>query len=331
MTNEIAANELKFSADITPATIEIFNYDVLKEGIDEVVKKYDGLVLTAADIKDAKEIKTKLTKLNKAMNDRRIEIKKAVNVPLDEFEAKIKSLTNEINRVIAPISDSIKLAEEGERLQRVSEINKMIREMVTPLNYTIEQININEKWYNKTAKVNDVKKEVEYQIKELDEIGRRLKEDTTAVNSYANANNVESNAYIMLLEEGFQLSDVFLRIDKEKDRIESIKKAEEARKAREQQMIEEQKERDLKIKEAQELREKELQAQEVKERETEVEATEYAPFEKSVEQEEKPGIVTNVIEVTATIEQLQALNEYMKMNKIKVSGHNCTIPEYGGF
>lgn len=331
MTNEIAASKLKFSADITPATIEIFNYDVLKEGIDEVVKKYDGLVLTAADIKDAKEIKTKLNKLNKAMNDRRIEIKKAVNVPLDEFEAKIKSLTNEVNRVLAPISESIKLAEEGERLQRESEINKMIRDMVTPLNYTIEQININEKWYNKTAKVNDVKKEVEYQIKELDEIGRRLKEDTTAVNSYANANNIESDAYIMLLEEGFQLSDVFLRIDKEKDRIESIKKAEEARKAREQQMIEEQKERDLKIKEAQELREKELQAQEVKERETEVEATEYAPFEKSVEQEEKPDIVTNIIEVTATIEQLQALNEYMKMNKIKVSGHTCAIPEYGGF
>lgn len=331
MTNEIAASELKFSADITPATIEIFNYDVLKEGIDEVVKKYDGLVLTAADIKDAKEIKTKLNKLNKAMNDRRIEIKKAVNVPLDEFEAKIKSLTNEVNRVLAPISESIKLAEEGERLQRESEINKMIRDMVTPLNYTIEQININEKWYNKIAKVNDVKKEVEYQIKELDEIGRRLKEDTTAVNSYANANNIESDAYIMLLEEGFQLSDVFLRIDKEKDRIESIKKAEEARKAREQQMIEEQKERDLKIKEAQELREKELQAQEVKERETEVEATEYAPFEKSVEQEEKPDIVTNIIEVTATIEQLQALNEYMKMNKIKVSGHTCAIPEYGGF
>lgn len=320
MTNEIAATELKFSADITPSTIEIFNYDVLKEGINEVVKKYDGLVLTAADIKDAKEIKTKLNKLNKAMNDRRIEIKKAVNVPLDEFEAKIKALTNEVNRVLAPISESIKLAEEGERLQRESEINKMIREMVTPLNYTIEQININEKWYNKTAKVNDVKKEVEYQIKELDEIGRRLKEDTTAVNSYANANNIESDAYIMLLEEGFQLSDVFLRIDKEKDRRESIKKAEEARKIREQQMIEEQKERDLKIKEAQELQE-----QEVKERKTEFETTEYAPFE------EKSAVVTNVIEVTATIEQLQALNEYMKMNKIKVSGHACTSPEYRGF
>ena len=84
--------EFNLSTDIKqsiPNAI-VFNFEELKAELSEKIKPYETLAVTEDDLKSAKSDKATLNKLKKALNDKKVEVKKEYISPLENFEKLIK-------------------------------------------------------------------------------------------------------------------------------------------------------------------------------------------------------------------------------------------------
>ena len=112
MENELSNIKIEnYSVDFTPATIKINGIDKLGLLIASNISKYQSLVVTPENVKDAKKIKANLNKLRKALDGKRLEIKKANARPYLEVESQIKNIEKSINDVVNPISNAVKIVE----------------------------------------------------------------------------------------------------------------------------------------------------------------------------------------------------------------------------
>ena len=103
------------------------NSEEIKAALAAKMEEYKGMVFTAESQPEAKRTVASLRKLKKAMNDRRIEIKKTFMMPYTNFEAQVKELDKLIDEPIDFISGQI---EEFER-RRVEAKKAMICEIYT--------------------------------------------------------------------------------------------------------------------------------------------------------------------------------------------------------
>ena len=103
------------------------NFEEIKVALAAGLEEYKGMVFTAESQPEAKRTVASLRKLKKAMNDRRIEIKKTFMAPYTNFEAQVKELDKLIDEPIDCISGQI---EEFER-RRVEAKKAMICEIYT--------------------------------------------------------------------------------------------------------------------------------------------------------------------------------------------------------
>lgn len=103
------------------------NFEEIKVALATGLEEYKGMVFTAESQPEAKRTVASLRKLKKAMNDRRIEIKKTFMAPYTNFEAQVKELDKLIDEPIDFISGQI---EEFER-RRVEAKKAMICEIYT--------------------------------------------------------------------------------------------------------------------------------------------------------------------------------------------------------
>ncbi len=115
--------------EVVPGKINISGYDDLKQAIDAILKKYDGLVIGEDEVKDAKKEAAKLNKLAKALDDKRKEVKKEYEKPLKEFENQIKELVGEIKEVRENIVSQVEKFEN----ERKEEIKKVVKEYIENL------------------------------------------------------------------------------------------------------------------------------------------------------------------------------------------------------
>lgn len=83
------------------------NFDEVKAFLDLQHERYRNVIYSEDGIKAAKADKSMLTKLKKAIDDRRKEIKKAYLAPYNEMEAKIKELLEMINEPLSLINEYV--------------------------------------------------------------------------------------------------------------------------------------------------------------------------------------------------------------------------------
>ena len=86
--------------------------------IDSNISKYQNLAVTADNVKDAKKIKANLNKLKKALDGKRLEIKKANAQPYLNIEKQIKGIESSINEVVEPIVHAVKELDDQEKEAR---------------------------------------------------------------------------------------------------------------------------------------------------------------------------------------------------------------------
>lgn len=84
------------------------NFDEYNAWLDEALKPYRGLVVQDEQIADCKKIRAELNKAEKAINSRKIEIKKEFLKPYTEFENETKKLMAKIAEVSGEIDSQIK-------------------------------------------------------------------------------------------------------------------------------------------------------------------------------------------------------------------------------
>lgn len=92
-----------------------WNFEELNKGLDARLQKYKNLQYTDDQIDLAKKDRANLNAFKKAINDRKIELKKEFCEPYDDFAAQVKQLTTKIEEAAAGIDMQVKAYEQKEK------------------------------------------------------------------------------------------------------------------------------------------------------------------------------------------------------------------------
>lgn len=155
--------EFNLSTDIKqsiPNAI-VFNFEELKAELSEKIKPYETLAVTEDDLKSAKSDKATLNKLKKALNDKKVEVKKEYISPLENFEKQVKELVEIIDKGVNNIDTQVKDFEKKEVDEKLKEIASFYVEEF-PDYYEVLKLEkvIPNKWQNKTCKLETIKQEI---------------------------------------------------------------------------------------------------------------------------------------------------------------------------
>ncbi|HFI0106896.1 TPA: DUF1351 domain-containing protein [Streptococcus suis] len=127
----------ELQAKVTQAQVEIIDREKFEQGIADVVAKYENYTVTAATIKDDKQVLADLRKLKKQISDERIKIKRELSQPIDEIDGYIKKAASPIDNVIEKIAADVKEFEEHQKAVRLDTVksylaNKAAEYMLDP-------------------------------------------------------------------------------------------------------------------------------------------------------------------------------------------------------
>lgn len=144
-----------------------FNYDELKEFLSESLKVYETTVVTEDRIAEAKQMRARLNKLAKNINDYRLSVKKQLMEQYDEdFKPKCDELTNMVDKVSKNIDAQVKAFEQREADEKIARLREAYDAAETPntpmaKEYCPWEAIYNEKWRNKGYSEDDAKAEIE--------------------------------------------------------------------------------------------------------------------------------------------------------------------------
>lgn len=158
--------ELRVEPVTFPEAIR-FNYEELKAEITSKVEMYKNLVYTGSDqIKDAKADRAALNKLIKAMSDERIRIKKDCLKPYDEFERKIRELTDIVNEPVQLIDKQIKEYEQTLKEEKRKDIEALFETIGFQAFVKLEMI-WDEKWLNASVSMKSIEEKMRARLNEI--------------------------------------------------------------------------------------------------------------------------------------------------------------------
>lgn len=219
--------ELRIEPVTFPEVIQ-FNYEELKAEITSKVEMYKNLVYTGSDqIKDAKADRAALNKLIKAMSDERIRIKKDCLKPYDEFERKIRELTDIVNEPVQLIDKQIKEYEQTLKEEKRKEIEALFETIGFQAFVKLDMI-WDEKWLNASVSMKSIEEKMRermYQIStDLYTLNQLSEYAFEAVSVYKETLDMHKS-----IAEAQRMAE----IAKKKAEAEARKKAEEERRAKE--------------------------------------------------------------------------------------------------
>ena len=229
---------------LTGATIES-NISELDTYMQETKKRYENWIVIESEIKNAKEERALLNKLEKELSDTRKKVQKEGLASIDNFIDKLKESEKEIKILSENINNQIKAFEEQEietKLSEVSEIknrifesNKMLEGFFTP----------NKKWENKTFKIKDVEIEIQEMFNVLNKKYEFILAQLNACNEEID-NKIDFDSVYNLMNEEYDT--IMKKLVEKKNQIKETetnikKKAEEEKqKALEEAELKKQKE-----------------------------------------------------------------------------------------
>lgn len=273
-----------------------FNHAEIMQELAIRLEKYNGLVYSERNIKDAKADRATLNKFKEAIETRRKEIKKQCLEPYNDFEAKVKEIVAMIDKPILAIDTQVKRYEQIKKDEKLEGIKAFFADKVGDLDKLIPFDKVyNPKWMNATYKEKDIQQEIQ-------DLFIKVEDDLKAITE-------------LQTEYELQIKDVYLKnFDltaalQEKKRLE-----EQAAKLAEHKRLQEEK-----------ARQRQAQADEVKQCAMAPASTPEPPPEPEAPEPSRE-VLTPTIEpeklheiefrVRATIPQLKALKQFFVDNEI---------------
>lgn len=223
--------DLKVTPYDLPARID-FNFEQLRQEIEEKAKSYSLCVYTEDTVKLAKEDRATLNRLKKALNDERIRREKEYNAPFMEFKAKINELIAIIDKPVEIIDAQVKSFEEAQRKAKADEIQRWYTQnrasIGAPVWLELRKI-AKPQWANASVKLPAI-------YEEITQACAKIQADVETINALPGFSFEAMDVYTKSLDlaaaiaEGQRLAD----IQRRKAEAEAARKAaEEAKKAAE--------------------------------------------------------------------------------------------------
>lgn len=146
-----------------------FNYEELKTELESKLTYYNNLVVTEDTIGKGKEERANLNKLKTAIDDKRKEIEKEFNKPLEALKSQCKELVGMIDSASKSIDKQVKAFEDAEKDKKQAEIEELFENHIGDLNglVTLDKI-FDAKWLNKGSKLKEIDKEIKDKLFKID-------------------------------------------------------------------------------------------------------------------------------------------------------------------
>lgn len=223
----------------TTAKIDFPEYADLKSSVDRLSEEYSQFKVTPENMKEAKLTRANLNKLKKALNDRKIDIVKAIDEPVNNLKGQIKGLTEEIDQTSNQISVQIKRYEDHARQMREQSLMRDLEKRCKAAGVDYAKIEINPKWFNKTASYAVFEKEVQTQIDVLLREKEELAENMKVVTARAKELGLPHEHWVqMLMMENTKLSDVLAQMSSYAEDIKAeAERNERAKKEQQEKLV----------------------------------------------------------------------------------------------
>ncbi|WP_313132602.1 DUF1351 domain-containing protein [Anaerocolumna sp.] len=154
-------NKLQIVVNQKPGVIST-NFEEIKAELSARMDIYKELEVTEENKPERKKDIATLRKMKKALDDRRIEVKKEYLKPCDDFEAKVKELTALIDDPIELIDNQVKVFEESQKLKKKQDIKNSYQELIGEMGEYIPLDRIyNSKWENVSVTMKTIREEME--------------------------------------------------------------------------------------------------------------------------------------------------------------------------
>lgn len=159
--------ELKVTNLTLPEKVT-FNYEEMKQSLQEKVAQYATLVYTDEQMKEAKKDKAELNKFKKAMNDERVRLEKAWMRPFDEFKSQVRELISIVDDAVESIDTQVKEYEKKQKEDKLTKIrdywNSIEKEGLEWLDF--ERIYV-EKWLNASVSMKSIQEEINTKLVQI--------------------------------------------------------------------------------------------------------------------------------------------------------------------
>lgn len=214
-----------------PAEIQ-FNFDEIKAEISEKLQKFENLVYTDEQIKEAKADRSSLNKLKKALQEEKIRRKKEYLKPFEDFENKINEIIKLIDAPVGLIDKQVKEFEEKKKADKRTEIGAYWETTDHPEWLVLSKI-FDERWLNATYTMKQIQADITGQINRINSELETLEQldsfSFEAIDVYKRSLDMNQ-----AIAEGKRLADIQKRkeeAERRKAEIEAEKKWEEMQKA----------------------------------------------------------------------------------------------------
>lgn len=138
-----------------------FNHEEVKQELEIVLEKYQGLVFTDETMKEAKNTRSHLNSLKTKFEEVRKNMKRKCLEPYSIFEEKMKELNALIDKPILAIDTQIKAFDEKKKQEKLADIkaywNDTAKDILDLVSF--EKI-FNDKWLNATTSIKSIQEEI---------------------------------------------------------------------------------------------------------------------------------------------------------------------------
>lgn len=224
--------EVSFPVNFAPAQIDFTGYDRMKDQIDQLHEGLENYDVTKENLKEAKSTRAKLNKLKKAIESRKVEIKKKAEAPIKDFNDKVESLVAEIDDSSSKISDGIKGFEDQEKQARHEKNLKHIKAICELAEVDPAKIKYQSSWDNKSYSKTKFENEVDQQIALIQQEQAQLADNIKIVSEKAEGLGLPADHWIKELDEQ-PLSFVLNAMTEYKEDLDAVSKAQKETKLNE--------------------------------------------------------------------------------------------------
>lgn len=239
MANEIfRLNDDKYSLEYESAKLDFKEYPKLKAQVQSLHDEFSDWQVTPDNIKESKEVRAKLRKFSKAVNDKKIKVVKVIDEPVNNFKKQIKDLCTDVDETADIIDEQIKTYEDHARKdkheQNLNRVHSILKEHGISDDAAFNHIkeNYDKSWDNKSYSYPKFKKDVVKMISEWSEKANADKEVNKLIVDKASELRVMPDRYLDDWNNGKPLHQIFEDMRDERAYLNDLsKKQAETRKA----------------------------------------------------------------------------------------------------
>lgn len=227
-------NELQVKVKQQLGKIE-FNFLEIKDKLSSMMELYKDAQFTEETSTEAKKEVATLRKIKKALNDRRIQVKKEYMEPYDDFETKVKELTSLIDEPILLIDKQVQAFEEKKKEEKKQKISDAYEELIGDMGEYLPLTRIyDSKWENSSKSLKSIREEIEQAVSSTE----------MAVNTIKGMNSEVVDKALEQYKHDLSLANAITYINKhEQLKAEILAREEQRRKEEEERRRREEEER----------------------------------------------------------------------------------------